>query len=272
MFCECSGILKNIKESDPMNQEQRRKSLIEALLVEQNQTMSIPKDQAAQEIVLRCLMNLRMPKKTSDVFLEIQDAYLQERLKEKGITDIEDLQPIKEELYLWKGDITTLKCDAIVNAANSQMLGCFIPNHRCIDNAIHTFAGVKLREECANLMNNLGREANTGEAFLTNAYNLPSRYVIHTVGPIVGYLLTEQNKRDLESCYLSCLKLAESENLESIAFCCISTGEFHFPNDDAAKIAVRTILKYKEKTGNKIKVIFNVFKEIDYDIYKRLLN
>lgn len=255
-----------------MNQEQRRKSLIEALLIEENQSIDIPKDQPSQEIILRGLMNLRMPKKTSKVFLEIQDAYLQERLKEKGITDIKDLQPIKDGLYLWKGDITTLKCDAIVNAANSQMLGCFIPNHRCIDNAIHTFAGVKLREECAHLMNKLGREADTGEAFLTNAYNLPSKYVIHTVGPIVGYILTEQNKRDLERCYLSCLKLAESKHLESIAFCCISTGEFHFPNDEAAKIAIHTVLKYKDETGSKIKVIFNIFKELDYDIYKRLLN
>ncbi|MDE6584910.1 MAG: protein-ADP-ribose hydrolase [Anaeroplasmataceae bacterium] len=255
-----------------MNQEQRRKSLIEALLIEENQNINIPKDQLSQEIVLRGLMNLRMPKKASDVFLEIQDAYLQERLKEKGITDIKDLRPIKDGLYLWKGDITTLKCDAIVNAANSQLLGCFIPNHRCIDNAIHTFAGVKLREECAHLMNSLGREADTGEAFLTNAYNLPSKYIIHTVGPIVGYILTEQNKRDLERCYLSCLKLAESKHLESIAFCCISTGEFHFPNDEAAKIAIHTVLKYKEEIGSKIKVIFNVFKEIDYDIYKRLLN
>ena len=255
-----------------MNQDQRRKSLIEALLIEENQNINIPKDQPSQEIVLRSLMNLRMPKKASDVFLEIQDAYLQERLKEKGITDIKDLRPIKDGLYLWKGDITTLKCDAIVNAANSQMLGCFIPNHRCIDNAIHTFAGVKLREECAHLMNSLGREADTGEAFLTNAYNLPSKYIIHTVGPIVGYILTEQNKRDLERCYLSCLKLAESKHLESIAFCCISTGEFHFPNDEAAKIAIHTVLKYKEETGSKMKVIFNVFKELDYDIYKRLLN
>lgn len=255
-----------------MNQDKRRESLIEYLLEEQNQKMNIPKDEISQEILLRGLFNIRMPKRISDVFLETQDLYLQECIKSAGITDISDLQAIKMDLYLWRGDITTLKCDAIVNAANSQMLGCFIPNHRCIDNAIHTFAGIKLREECYLLMKSLGREAKTGEAFLTNAYNLLSKYVIHTVGPIVYYSLTKENKSDLEKCYLSCLELADSKNLSSIAFCCISTGEFHFPNDVAAKIAIETVLKYKEQTESKIKVIFNVFKELDYDIYKRLLS
>ncbi|MBD5390671.1 protein-ADP-ribose hydrolase [bacterium] len=254
-----------------MNQEQRRERLIEELLLEQNQNKIFPKDKLSQELLLRGLMNLRMPRKVSDIFLETQNTYLQERIKEKGITDINDLIPLKEDIYLWKGDITTLKCDAIVNAANSQMLGCFIPNHRCIDNAIHTFAGIQLREECARLMQDLGRAAETGEAFLTNAYNLPSKYVIHTVGPIVVHHLTNQNIADLEQCYLSCLKLAEMKNLTSIAFCCISTGEFHFPNEDAARIAIETVLNYKKTTKSKIKVIFNVFKEIDYDIYARLL-
>ncbi|MDE6241051.1 MAG: protein-ADP-ribose hydrolase [Anaeroplasmataceae bacterium] len=254
-----------------MNQEQRRKSLIEALLLEQNQKINIPKDKSSQELLLRGLMNIRMPRKVSDIFLDTQNTYLKVYLKEKGITDINDLQPIKEDLFLWKGDITTLRCDAIVNAANSQLLGCFIPNHRCIDNAIHTYAGIELREECALLMKKLGREAKTGEAFLTKAYNLPSSYIIHTVGPIVYSNLTEENKKDLKECYLSCLPLADDQNLESIAFCCISTGEFHFPNDAAAKIAIETVFEYKQKTKSKLKVVFNVFKEIDYDIYKRLL-
>ncbi len=255
-----------------MNQEQRRTTLIKELLLEQRSNLNVPHDRDSQEMLLRGLMNIRMPRKTSEVFLNMQNAYLQECIKEKGITDIKDLHPIKEDLFLWRGDITTLKCDAIVNAANSQMLGCFIPNHRCIDNAIHTFAGIKLREECFNLMKNLGREAKTGEAFITSAYNLPSKYVIHTVGPIVGKSLIEQNKKDLEECYLSCLRRAESKKLSSIAFCCISTGEFHFPNEAAAIIAIQTVLKYKQTTNSNIKVIFNVFKEEDYDIYKSLLS
>ncbi|MDE7094996.1 MAG: protein-ADP-ribose hydrolase [Anaeroplasmataceae bacterium] len=255
-----------------MNQEERRKYLIEDLLLEQNQKINIPEDSLSQRMLLRGLMNIRMPQKTSDIFLNTQNAYLKQCLDEKGIVDINSLEPIKEDIYLWQGDITTLKCDAIVNAANSEMLGCFIPNHKCIDNAIHTYAGIKLREECYNLMKSLGREAKTGEAFLTNAYNLPSKYVIHTVGPIVYSSLTEEDKNALEKCYISCLKLAESKKITSLAFCCISTGEFHFPNEEAAKIAIKTALNYKEKTGSKLKVIFNVFKEIDYDIYKRLLN
>ena len=255
-----------------MNQEERRIKLIEDLLFEQNQKVNIPKDKSSQELLLRGLMNIRMPRKFSEIFLNTQNTYLQECLQEKGITDIDSLNPIKDDLYLWRGDITTLKCDAIVNAANSQMLGCFIPNHRCIDNAIHTYAGIELREECFQMMKNLGREAEVGEAFLTKAYNLPSRYVIHTVGPIVSSYLTEEDKKDLQKCYLSCLNLAEEHSLDSIAFCCISTGEFHFPNYAAAQIAVETVKQYKEKTQSKIKVIFNVFKELDYDIYKRLLS
>ncbi len=254
-----------------MNQEERRKKLLEELLLEQHQSIDIPKEKISQEQLLRALMNIRMPKKASDIFLQHQNAYLKERIFEKGITDIEDLKSIQEDLYLWKGDITTLKCDAIVNAANSQMLGCFVPNHRCIDNAIHTFAGVELREECARFMKHLGREAYTGEVFLTSAYNLPSRYILHTVGPIVYPYLTEEHKKDLKKCYWNCLKLAEENQISSIAFCCISTGEFHFPNDKAAEIAIQTVLKYKQETKSKIKVIFNVFKEEDYAIYERLL-
>lgn len=264
--------VRQSKGGRKMDQNRRRKMLIEELLAEQNQSIALPRDKLSQEMLLRGLFNIRMPRKTSEAFLKTQDTYLQEYLKEKGLTDILDLQPIQDDLYLWKGDITTLKCDAIVNAANSQMLGCFIPNHRCIDNAIHTFAGIELRDECAQLMKDLGREANTGEAFITGAYNLPSTYVIHTVGPIVFHKLTEQNKKDLENCYVACLQLAESKSLTSIAFCCISTGEFHFPNEEAAKIAVEAVLKYKEKTKSKMKVIFNVFKELDYEIYQRLLN
>ena len=219
----------------------------------------------------RALVNVRMPKPSSEEFLQLQDEYLQEEIKRKGVTDIDNLTPVASDIYLWQGDITTLKCDGIVNAANSQLLGCFCPNHKCIDNAIHTFAGVQLRLECAEIMKAQGYEEPTGQAKITRAYNLPCKYVLHTVGPIVFNELMEKHEKLLESCYRSCLELADENGLKSIAFCCISTGEFHFPNERAAEIAVDTVLKYKLRTGSKIKVIFNVFKECDYDAYARLL-
>ena len=203
-------------------------------------------------------------------FLKIQDEYLQAELFSKGITDIESLTAIAEDLYLWKGDITTLKCGAVVNAANSQMLGCFFPCHGCIDNAIHTFAGVQLRLECNNLMKQQGHEEQTGQAKITPAFNLPSEYVIHTVGPIVQGKLKQSDCKLLADCYHSCLTLAEKNGVTSIAFCCISTGEFHFPNEKAAEIAVQAVRKYKSQTQSKIKVVFNVFKDMDYEIYRKL--
>ena len=221
--------------------------------------------------LFRALVNVRAPKAVSKEFLDVQNAYLQEELRLKGITDISNLKPIAPDICLWKGDITTLKCDAIVNAANSQMLGCFCPNHGCIDNAIHTFAGVQLRKECAEIMKAQGHEEPTGQAKITKAYNLPCKYVLHTVGPIVCGSLTQNHENLLESCYRSCLALADANGLESIAFCCISTGEFHFPNERAAKIAIQTVKEYKRQTQSKIKVIFNVFKDYDYEIYARLL-
>ena len=221
--------------------------------------------------MLRALFNLRMPEAADKEFLLIQDTYLQEEIRRKGITDLADLKPAQQDLYLWKGDITTLKCDAIVNAANSQMLGCFLPCHGCIDNAIHTYAGVQLRQACARIMEQQDQEEETGKAKITSAFNLPSKYILHTVGPIIHGHLREEDKTLLESCYRSCLELAESYQLKSIAFCCISTGEFHFPNSIAAEIAVSTVKEYKGKTGSKMEVIFNVFKEEDYRIYERLL-
>lgn len=212
-----------------------------------------------------------MPKAASKEFLQVQDEYLQEELRLKGVTDIADLTPVAPDIYLWQGDITTLKCDGIVNAANAQMLGCFCPNHGCIDNAIHTFAGVQLRQKCADIMNIQGYEEPTGQAKITKAYNLPCKYVLHTVGPIVYGRLKEKNERQLASCYRACLALAEENGLQSIAFCCISTGEFHFPNERAAEIAVRAVAEYKRQTQSKIKVIFNVFKVEDYGVYARLL-
>ena len=203
--------------------------------------------------------------------MTVQNAYLQEETRRKGITALADLEPVQKEIYLWRGDITTLQCDGIVNAANSQMLGCFVPCHGCIDNAIHTYAGVQLRLECSERMKQQGHEEETGRAKLTKAYNLPCRYVLHTVGPIVHGSLTKKDKELLASCYQSCLELAERNGLKSIAFCCISTGEFHFPNDKAAQIAVETVKRYKEQAHSKIEVIFNVFKELDYNIYRELL-
>lgn len=256
-----------------MTQTERRRYLIAALLKEQPQysKIEIPCDEQGQKTLLRSLFNIRMPLPVTEEFLTVQNAYLQEETRRKGITALADLEPVQKEIYLWRGDITTLQCDGIVNAANSQMLGCFVPCHGCIDNAIHTYAGVQLRLECSELMKQQGHEEETGRAKLTKAYNLPCRYVPHTVGPIVHGSFTKKDKELLASCYQSCLELAERNGLKSIAFCCISTGEFHFPNDKAAQIAVETVKRYKEQAHSKIEVIFNVFKELDYNIYRELL-
>jgi len=254
-----------------MKQTERRVYLIEYLLAERGERIEIPNDAYNQKRLLRSLFNIRMPKETSEDFLQIQDVYLQEENRRKGITDIADLQPVQDDIYLWQGDITTLRCDAIVNAANSQMLGCFRPCHGCIDNAIHTFAGVQLRRNCNEIMQKQGHNEPTGQAKITPAYNLPCKYVLHTVGPIVSGRLTEEHCELLKSCYLSCLKLAEENGVDSIAFCCISTGVFGFPKREAAKIAVDTVKEYKEENHSDIKVIFNVFKDDDYAIYNEIL-
>ncbi len=254
-----------------MKQTERRVYLIEYLLAERGERIEIPNDAYNQKRLLRSLFNIRMPKETSEDFLQIQDVYLQEENRRKGITDIADLQPVQDDIYLWQGDITTLRCDAIVNAANSQMLGCFRPCHGCIDNAIHTFAGVQLRRNCNEIMQKQGHNEPTGQAKITPAYNLPCKYVLHTVGPIVSGRLTEEHCELLKSCYLSCLKLAEKNSCKSIAFCCISTGVFGFPQREAAQIAVDTVKRYKEENHSDIKVIFNVFKDSDLAIYREVL-
>lgn len=254
-----------------MTQAERRLYLIDYFLKEAGFSMEIPTDEAAQKRLLRALMNVRAPQSVDRAVLNIQDAYLQQELRAKGITDIDDLTPIEKDIYLWKGDITTLKCDAIVNAANSGMLGCFYPCHDCIDNAIHTFAGIQLRLFLAEVMKKQGYEEPTGRAKLTEGYNLPCRYILHTVGPFVRGKLTEKDRHDLANCYLSCLNLADQTGIRHLAFCCLSTGEFHFPNDIAASIAVQTVRKYKKEQQSEIKVIFNVFKEKDYEIYQGLL-
>lgn len=256
-----------------MTQKERRLYLIGKLLEEQPKYrgMEIPEDEANQKRLLRSLFNIRMPQPVSPDFLKVQDAYLQEETRRKGITQLADLQPVQEGIYLWQGDITSLRCDAIVNAANSQMLGCFAPCHGCIDNAIHTYAGVQLRLACGKLMQRQGHEEETGKAKITPGFNLPCRYVLHTVGPIVSGRLTQRDQQLLASCYRSCLELAEQNNVKSIAFCCISTGEFHFPHEKAAEIAIQTVKEYREHTHSKMEVIFNVFKETDLNIYRQLL-
>lgn len=255
----------------PMTQSERRTFLINRLLAERNEAAEIPEDEAAQKRLLRALFNVRPPLPAGAEFLCVQDEYLQEELRQRGVTDSADLKSVQPGIFLWQGDITTLKCDAVVNAANSQMLGCFVPNHACIDNAIHTFAGVQLRLECAEIMRKQGAEEPTGSAKITRAYNLPCRHVIHTVGPVVSGTLTGRDRRLLESCYTSCLECAAEHQLKTIAFCCISTGVFHFPNREAAEIAVQTVRTFRRQNQNAPDVIFNVFKDADYEIYRGLL-
>ena len=256
-----------------MNQKERRLFLIQSLLQENKeyQAVRIPEDADGQRQLLRGLMNVRAAMDCSENFLAMQDEYLQGVIREKGITDVNSLTPMQPRLYLWQGDITTLRCDAIVNAANSGMTGCYIPNHRCIDNAIHTYAGVELRLACAKMMQQQKHGEPTGSAKITPAFNLPSRYVLHTVGPIITGAVTEKDRELLAACYHSCLRLADENHLESVVFCCISTGEFHFPNEQAAGIAVQTVKEFMRKRTSIKKVVFNVFKEYDKEIYRRLL-
>ena len=256
-----------------MTREDKRIYLIKTLLNEQSRyrNIEIPTDTQGQKDLLRSLMNVRMPAPLSDEYIGIESEYLKEETAAKGITCLADLTPVEDGIYLWQGDITTLECDAIVNAANSQMLGCFQPLHNCIDNCIHTFAGLRLRNKCAEIMESQGHEEPTGEARITPAYDLPCKHVIHTVGPIVNGRLSDRHEELLASCYKSCLQLAEENCCKSIAFCCISTGVFGFPQQRAAEIAVKTVREYKVNTHSKIEVIFNVFKDEDYDIYRELL-
>ena len=256
--------------------------LIDYLLKEDPQysEMEIPSDLQGKRDLFRALRNVRWPKPVSEEFLRLQDEELQEQLKGKGVVELNACEDAinrvstNKQLLVWQGDITRLKVDAIVNAANSQMLGCFHPLHRCIDNAIHSAAGVQLREECYQLMLQQGHEEPTGQAKITRAYNLPCKYVIHTVGPIIpNGIPTEFQKEQLASCYRSIMACADENRLESIAFCCISTGEFRFPNQMAAEIAVRTVKDYlTEHPDCSVKqVVFNVFKDVDKEIYQRIL-
>ena len=257
----------------PMTQEERLHFLLQALLAERpgGQDIAIPRRPEDRRRLLRALMNTRPPDPIPLEVLAVQDAFLQAELAEKNITRLADLTPRQPGRYLWQGDITTLAVDAIVNAANSQMLGCFVPGHNCIDNAIHTFAGVQLRAACHAMMERQGHGEPTGQAKITPGFNLPAQYVLHTVGPIVNGRPTEEDEALLASCYRSCLELARQNQIGSVAFCCISTGEFHFPNQRAAEIAIQTVRQYQKRTNSGMKVIFNVFKTADWDIYRKLL-
>lgn len=256
-----------------MTQDERLEFLLRYLLAERKEYADIrmPDDLSEKRRLLRSLMNVRPPVPASMEFLAVQDAYLQERLAERGVTRLGDLKPAQPRLYLWQGDITTLAVDAIVNAANNQMLGCFAPCHGCIDNAIHTYAGVQLRLECAEIMRKQGCEEETGRAKITKAYNLPCRFVLHTVGPIICGSVSKADRELLAGCYRSCLELAAEYGLHSVAFCCISTGEFHFPAELAAEIAIGTVREWQQQNPDRIEVVFNVFKDKDRDIYKELL-
>jgi len=233
--------------------------------------MGIPEDAGEQKRLLRGLMNVRPAAPLDGELLRVQDEYLREAIAEKGVTDISSLTPAEEGIFLWQGDITTLRCDAIVNAANSGMTGCYQPCHGCIDNCIHTYAGMQLRLRCAELMEAQGHEEPTGQAKVTPAYNLPCKYVIHTVGPIVNGRLTQRHEEQLASCYRSCLELAEANGCGSIAFCCISTGVFGFPQRRAAEIAVQSVRSHRAERNRDTEVIFNVFKDADREIYRELL-
>lgn len=258
-----------------MTQEERRINLIRALQAEnpQYQTVAIPKGETEQRKLLRSLMNVRPPVPASKAYLDVHDAYLSEEIGRRGIVDGAALPPTRfnSRIALWKGDITRLKVDAIVNAANSALLGCFWPCHSCIDNAVHTFAGVQLRLACNELMRAQGHEELAGRAKITPGYNLPCKYVLHTVGPIISGPLQKSDCDLLSGCYQSCLELAAENGVRSLAFCCISTGVFHFPQERAAEIAVEMAARFLCQNQSLRQVIFNVFTDRDLAIYRRLL-
>ncbi|MBR4631712.1 MAG: protein-ADP-ribose hydrolase [Elusimicrobia bacterium] len=271
-------------------QEERLNYLIEKFKEEsvEYKNLEMPADIEDKKVLLRSLMNVRPPKETSDEILKVQDEYLTERNKEKGIVYLKDIKTIKEtinskhpysqKISVWQGDITRLSCDAIVNAANSQMLGCFVPMHTCIDNCIHTFAGVQLRNECNKIMNEFREkygddyEQPTAVPIITDGYNLPAKKVIHVAGPIVTGTLTQTNIKDLQNCYKNILDMCLENNLKSVAFCCISTGVFSFPNKKAAEVAVETVTNWLKQNETKTdRVVFNVFKQEDKFCYEKFL-
>lgn len=256
-----------------MTQSERLEYLIKYLLDERGLQQPLPDDAEERFRLFRALVNTRDPMEDEADFLTVQDEYLRSYIAEKGITRASELPRCSGDnrISIWQGDITLLEADAVVNAANSAMLGCWVPNHACIDNCIHTFAGVQLRRDCSRIMRAQAHEEPTGTAKITPAYSLPSRFVLHTVGPIISGPVTEHDKELLASSYRSCFELAEENGLESIAFCCISTGVFRFPNDLAAKVAVKTVQECLDGAKSVKHIIFNVFKDIDKSLYENML-
>ena len=258
-----------------MDRQENLKNIIMYLMADEHVSHQIPSSLEERQRMMRALMNVWEPRPIAEDFLMMQDAELQMQCEDKGIVSLKDMAAANSSLFtfhssllLWQGDITRLKLDAIVNAANAQALGCWAPLHNCIDNCIHSAAGIQLRKECADKMQ--GRLLATGDAFITQGYNLPARHVIHTVGPIIpDGIPTKEQEEQLAQCYRSCLDLAEQNGLESIAFCCISTGVFHFPNELAARIAIETVKSYPRHALKTI--VFNVFLDKDRDIYQQLL-
>lgn len=229
--------------------------------------VDIPEDPDDRWRLLRAIMNVRGPMQIDPSVLSVQDRLLRRLNEMKGVVDPRDLE-FKDGICLWRGDITRLGCDAIVNVANSAMLGCFMPNHACIDNYVHTYAGMQLRFECAGIMR--GRREPVGTAIITDAYNLPCGHIIHTVGPTVDGSLTEKECTELGSSYRSCLDLAKENGLKTIAFCCISAGVFGFPQEEAAELAIGTVREFLDENKD-MEVIFDVFTDRDEEIYRNIL-
>ena len=256
----------------PMQQEERLDYLIQ-ILQEQvgNMRFAPAKNLAEKKDIFRALMNVWQGKNLPDTYFTLQDEYLQEELKYRPVQNVQDLPQLQKNCSVWQGDITLLAADAIVNAANKTLLGCLVPLHMCIDTAIHSFAGLQLRIKCREIIAAQGHEEETGQAKITPAYNLPCRYVIHTVGPVVGQRLTKRDEDLLCSCYRSCLRQAAANKIKSLAFCCISTGVFHFPNQRAGELAVQTVKACQKEFAPDVHVIFNVFKDVDLAVYTKLL-
>ncbi|MDO4910792.1 MAG: protein-ADP-ribose hydrolase [Corynebacterium sp.] len=261
-----------------MNRAEEINFLVEYLVNEmptfRDQVEALPKDEQTQRYLLRALMTVRPPLPLDEEFLRVQDSLLSAETVDKGVVLAADLPewPGQPGIALWQGDITRLKADAIVDADNDRLLGCFVPGHACIDNAIHSAAGLQLRDECNQIMQAQGHPEPTGSAKLTGGYNLPATHVLHTVGPIISGELRQEDRDLLASCYRSCLEVAAEHNLATVAFCCISTGEFRFPNEEAARIAIRTVKEFLQSPTSVRKVIFNVFKDTDAKIYEELLS
>lgn len=255
-----------------MNHQERLQYLVEGLARERGLS-ALPTEEKELRRILRGLMNLRPPTPLDPAWLAEQDRLLSGEREERGVVEAMafPVLAVHPRISLWQGDITRLRADAIVNAANAALLGCFCPCHGCIDNAIHSAAGLQLRDECARIMREQGCPEPNGRARLTGGYNLPARYVLHTVGPIVQGGVTGRDREELASCYRSCLELAAERGLESVAFCCISTGEFHFPHREAGEIAVKTVAGFLRDSTSIRKVIFNVFKDIDEAVYRSIL-